>query len=118
MAHGRSEVRCGVSALGGLVHMLYDKFLFVVTAEVDVVVGSLSMHTLHSFVWNGLVALTFSVITTGVFICTAVVLTAGWSTIASVLSVVLGWVSNLFYFTKHPFSYNYQFQMALVQDFV
>ena len=61
MAHGRSEVRCGVSALGGLVRMLYDKLLFVATAEVDVVVGSFSMHTLHSFVWNGLVALTFSV---------------------------------------------------------
>ena len=34
---------------GGLVRMLYDKLLFVATAEVDVVVGSLSMHTLHFF---------------------------------------------------------------------
>ena len=71
--------------------MLYDKLLFVVTAEVDVVVGSLSMHTLHSFVWNGLVALTFSVITTRVFVCAVVVLAAGWSRFASVFFVVIDW---------------------------
>ena len=71
--------------------MLYDKLLFVATAEVDVVVGSLSMHTLHSFVWNGLVALTFSVITTGVFVCTVVVLAAGWSRSALMFFVVIDW---------------------------
>ena len=91
MARGRSEVRRGVSALGDLVHMLYDKLLFVMTAEVDVVVCSFSMHTLHSLIWNGLVALTFSVITTGVFVCTAVVLAAGWSRFASVLFMVIDW---------------------------
>ena len=75
--------------MGGLVHMLYDILLFVATAEVDVIVGSLSMHTLHSFIGNELVALAFSVITTGVFVCTVVVLAAGWSRFTSVLFMVI-----------------------------
>ena len=71
--------------------MLYDKLLLVATAEMDIVVGSLAMHTLHSFIWNGLVALTFSVITTGVFVCTVVVLAVCWSRFASVFFVVIDW---------------------------
>ena len=58
--------------LGGLVRMLYDILLFITTAEADVIVGSLSMCTLHSFVGIGLMTLAFSVrsITVGVFVCT------------------------------------------------
>ena len=59
--------------------MLYDKLLFVANVEVEVIAGSRSMHTLHSFIWSGLLTLAFSVITTGDFTCALVVLAVGCS---------------------------------------
>ena len=75
--------------MGGLVCMLYDLLLFVATAEVDIIAGSLSMCTLHSFVGIGLMTLAFSVITTRVFVCTVVVLGTGWSRFTSVFFMVI-----------------------------
>ena len=69
--------------------MLYDKQLFVAAAEVGVVAGSLSMHTLHSFIWYGLLTLAFSVITTRVFTCTLVVLAMGCSRFTSLIFVFI-----------------------------
>ena len=69
--------------------MLYAKQLFVADAEVDVVTGSLSMHTLHSFISYGLFTLAFSVITTRVFTCTLLVLTMGCSKFASLIFVFI-----------------------------
>ena len=91
MVHGRFEVLWGVSTLGGLVRMLYDKLLFVANAEVDVVAGSRSMHTLHSFIWSGLLTLAFSVITTRDFTCTLVVLAMGCSRFTSLIFMFIVW---------------------------
>ena len=50
--------------------MLEDMvLLFVTTTGTAIVVGSLSMHTLQSFVEKEFMTLAFSVITAGDFIC-------------------------------------------------
>ena len=69
--------------------MLYDILLFVETEGTAIIVGSLLMHTLHSFVGSGLMTLAFSVITARVFICTVVILTVGWSRVPSVFFTVI-----------------------------
>ena len=60
--------------MGGLIRMLYDNLLLVANVGVEVIAGTHSMHTLHSFIWSGLLTLAFSVITTGDFTCTLVVM--------------------------------------------
>ena len=75
--------------LGGLVCMLYDILLFVTTAGTAIIVGSLSMCTLHSFIGSELMTLAFSVITAGVFVSAVVILTVGWSRVSSVFFIVI-----------------------------
>ena len=69
--------------------MLYDILIFVTTAGMVIVVGSLSMCTLHSFIGNELMTLVFSIITIGIFVCAVVVLTVGWSRVSSVFFTVI-----------------------------
>ena len=65
--------------------MLYDMvLLFVTTTGTVIVVGSLSMRTLHSLVGSKFMALTFSVITAGVFIGAVGVSPVDWSRVSSV----------------------------------
>ena len=69
-AWGQCDVWCKVCSWGGgWVHMLYDVvLLFITTTGTAIIVGSLLMHTLHFFVENEFMTLTFSVIKASVFI--------------------------------------------------
>ena len=65
--------------------MLYDMvLLFVTTTGTVIIVGSLSMRTLHSFVRREFMTLTFSVITAGVFVGVVGVSPVDWSGVSSV----------------------------------
>ena len=70
--------------------MLYNMvLLFVTTTGTVIVVGSLSICTLHSLVRSEFMALTFSVITAGVFIGAVGVSPVDWSRVSSVLFTVI-----------------------------